>query len=193
MPLVGINRSVKGVTSSTGFQSGWRDLLISGLALRNGTSAPTFAVWRGGVYQNRYSRGDEAHGAWHIQHDYKPGSDVYMHVHVTPTNTNTGNIKFGFEWTYARGYSVDLFSNTTTTTYVEQAGAGSIGAHQIIESAPITIPNCEVDGVIGFRVFRDNAGGDTYTGDCFLIQVDLHYEVDRFATLNRNRGAGWDP
>ena len=169
-------------------QTGWQDLFVDALTLRPGLDAP---LWNATYEVYEYNIGSAARGKWHIDHRYKPGTDVHMHVHVIPLTTSTGNIVFGFEWRYARGYSVDVFSAPTTTLVVPQAGAGAIETHQIIESAAITIPNLETDGVIKFRVFRD--ASDTFVGGVGLELVDLHFQSDRNATTQRNRGAGWDP
>ena len=40
-------------------------------------------------------------------------------------------------------------------------------------------------------VFRD--ASDTFVGGVGLELVDLHFQSDRNATTQRNRGAGWDP
>ena len=45
----------------------------------------------------------------------------------------------------------------------------------------------EVDGLIIVRMYRDSSDGDdTLNVAPFVHFVDMHYQVDRFATLNRN-------
>lgn len=174
---------------------GWKDLIIPGEETRSGASAPAFTAIVGGIYKPLFHNAqiDEVHATWHMNHDYVIGTDVYMHVHWSPSTTNTGVCRWGFEWSYARGYSLDAFTSTTTTI-IEQAASGVAGKHQIAESAALTIPNLETDGLIIFRLFREgNHANDTFTGDSWLLTCDIHYQAAHIATSDRNRESLWNP
>ena len=177
---------------------GWEDLLVLASSAHVGASAPPFATMVGGLDAYRFDDAqvaDSLHFAWHITHRYMIGTPLYPHVHWCPTTTNTGVCRWGIEYSAARGYSLDAFT-TTTTLYIEQAASGTVGAHQIAEVADpgLTIANCEPDMIIKARVFRDGThANDTFTGNAFLIAVDLHHQVNRDGTVDRNRGSGWVP
>lgn len=178
--------------------TGWQDIIITGAAAGTGAAAPSFGAlggnlsfWRG--YSMAATGVDELHSLWHINHDYKPGSTVNFHVHWSPTDANAGNVVFGFQYSYARGYSVDAFSAPATVT-VTQAASGAINRHQIAETADITISNLETDGLVLVRFYRDgDNAADTYASPVNIFTFDMHYQVDRYATTGRNRGSGWDP
>jgi hypothetical protein len=160
--------------------------------------APTFgnlggniAFWRG--YTMKAAGVDELHTVFHPNHDYKPGSTVNLHVHWSPTTAAAGSVVFGFEYSFARGYSVDAFPASSTVT-VTQAAAGVAYTHQIAETADLTIPNFETDGLLLVRFYRDGDNvADTYGADVAVYTIDMHYQTDRDATTGRNRGTGWDP
>lgn len=178
--------------------TGWRDLTASGLAIRVGATAPDLINLFGNlwVYGFDASTIESGYLILHPNHDVKPGSGsggIEVHVHWAPTNTNTGVVRWGFEYSYARGFSVDVFP-AASTEYLEQAGSGVANTHQIVDSGLITIANYEPDGIILARIFRDATHvNDTYTGDAALLSVDIHYQSDRDNTSARTRGAGWDP
>lgn len=156
-----------------------RDIFVSGLATRAGANAPTFAAFKGGIYTNRFDDGAvamEVHGSFEMQHDYKAGSALSVHVHWSPTTTNTGNIRWGLEYTIA---SKDETFPTTTTIYVTQAGSGVVDRQQMVSFADISGTGVDITDVLAFRLFRDsNNAADTFTGNAFLHQVGIHYEAD---------------
>lgn len=113
---------------------------------------------------------------------------IYPHVHWSPSNTNTGTVRWGLEWSYAKGYNQETFP-TTTITYIEQAAPGVVGRHMIAEVVDpgITVAGLETDGLILTRLFRDATHpNDTFTGDAIATFMDAHVQVDRMATPNRN-------
>lgn len=178
--------------------TGWQDCLIPGSAAGAGAAAPNFgnlggnlSFWRG--YTMAGTGVDELHGLFHILHDYKPGSTVNFHCHWSPTVAAAGNVVFGFQYSYARGYGVDTFSAPATVT-VTQAASGAVNTHQIAETADVTIANLETDGIILVRFYRDGDNvADTYGSAVNIYTFDMHYQTDRYATSARNRGTGWDP
>jgi hypothetical protein len=126
---------------------------------------------------------------FHIKHDFKLGTKIYPHMHWSPgTSTNTGVVRWGFEYTLAKGHQQEVFP-ATTTIYVEQAATGSAHQHMIAEVAEVDAidsASLEPDTIIRMRVFRDASHvNDTFTGDAFGFQVDLHYQRDRVGTKNK--------
>ncbi len=78
--------------------TGWRDITSDlSLAKDHGTAPPTWSVITGGIYGWSFSASvvQELQAAFHINHDYLPGSKIYPHVHWLPTNTNTGVVRWG--------------------------------------------------------------------------------------------------
>ena len=190
-----------GTDASWGFPDthvdGWQDLRGSFISAKlTGSNQPTWTKVKDngsgstGVYAYSFSASalNEVWLALHINHDYKEGTAFYPHIHWIPSDTNTGVVRWGIEWSASQGHGQAAFGNTTLT-YIEQAGSGTAFQHQIAEvSSPgITISNAEPDMIILARVFRDAAhANDTYTGACFGIELDAHYELDRHATPNKS-------
>lgn len=108
-----------------------------------------------------------------------------MHWSNAAVTPNTGNVIWGFEYTYSRGYNQQAFPATTTIT-VTQACPATRYQHNIAETGEITIANLEVDGLILVRAYRDAAaGGDTCTDAVFGHTADIHYQSTGMATKNR--------
>lgn len=133
---------------------------------------------------------------YHINHDYMQNSMIYPHVHWVPEGTSTGTVRWGIEYSFGKGYSQEIFpdpagaTDAGNTVYIEQAGSGTALTHQIAENDEDNgIPGSifETDGVLMVRFFRDGGhANDTFVGDAFGIMFDLHYQMERIGTINRN-------
>ncbi len=177
-------------TASAGSTSGWYDEKCEITLKGSGVNNPTWATFLSGISAYSFSA-STMNEAWiniHINHDYKPGTNVYLHTHWSTTGTNTGTCRWGFEYTVAKGHNQQNFP-ATTTVYAEQAAQGTAYRHMITEiSLGNSIPstNIEPDSIIMVRVFRDAAHvNDTLTDASFLIFADAHYETDRHASKNK--------
>ena len=170
---------------------GWRDILGQ-LELRGvGANDPTFAVY-GATNQRAYSFSatvmQEVFIVFHIPHDYVPGTDIFFHMHWSnaAATPNTGNVIWGFEYQWAKGYNQAAFSTAATIT-VTQASPATRYMHQIAETAAITLSGLEVDSLILVRAYRDAAaGGDTCTDAVFGHTADIHYQSTNLATKAKN-------
>jgi len=126
----------------------------------------------------------------HIQHDFRPGSKVYPHIHWIPSTSGSGNVVWNLSWTAARGHNQGAFGFANPTTFkITQAAPGVAYQHMIAEASEaqaVSITGMEPDTVICWRVWRDPADvGDTYDADVFSNFFDIHYDVDRFSTINK--------
>lgn len=167
---------------------GWKDL-TSELVSRGGSSAPALALFRGNIYAYQFAANsmDQLYSTFHIPHDYAPGTALYIHIHWADASANpTGVVRWGFEYTFAKGHGQEAFP-ATTTVYVEQAAAGPY-RHMIAEiSTGILSSAVEVDGLLLVRIFRDAThANDTSPAAAFAFTCDVHYQSDRIATLNRS-------
>lgn len=172
--------------------AGWDDM-IGNLTAGNTSNAndPTWAAFRGGVYAWRFSATalNEIWISFHINHEYAPGTVIYPHIHWSTDGTNTGTVRWGIEYTVAKGYDRDTFP-APTTIYLEQAATGTAYRHMIAEAALVdAIPttHLETDSIILMRVFRDGAhANDTCTDPAFGLFCDLHFQKQAFSTPNKN-------
>lgn len=138
-------------------------------------------------YGWEFQVGDAAWIYYHVQHDYCPGTPIYLHTHWTSNGTNVNTVKWQFQWSFAKGYNQEAFDTTGSTTTVTTAGPGTAYRHVISEiSTPISSSSFEVDGLLLTKVSRITNGGTNNTDKIWLLMADCHYECDTFATKNRN-------
>lgn len=170
-------------------QQGWRDNVIE-MTTRNGPTEPQMSVFRGGIYLLAFPQTDntEVFGNFHVDHDYAMGTSLYPHIHWSVDSSLTGTVRWGFEYTIAKGHQQMAFG-TTTIVYVEQQVLGTPYMHYIAEvSDANAIPGTliEPDTLILTRVFRDATHpNDTYDDQVFGICLDLHYQVAQSTTPNK--------
>lgn len=179
-----------------GFDYGWRDM-IGSIDLKGtpGANSPTWGAVTGlggmAGYSFSATTMNEVWITFHVDHDYARGTAIYLHTHwlnaaATP---NTGDVRWGFEYTVAKGHQQQAFA-APTTVYVTQACSATRYMHHIAEvSLADAVPstNLEADSLILCRVFRDAAdGGDTCTDAVTLLLADCHYQTDRHATPNKS-------
>ena len=180
-------------TTNTGIQVdtttptwGWRDI-IGDISLRGtGAADPSYSIYQGSIRAYSFSASilQEVQVVFHIPHDYVPGSDIYLHAHWSngATVPNTGNVVWGFEVSWAKGFGQNAFSTPTTYTVTQASPAirytGNIG-----ETTAITLTGLEVDSLILVRVYRDATNvADTCTDPVFLHTADVHYQSTNLAT-----------
>jgi hypothetical protein len=160
------------------------------MMVREDPNAPQRTFFRNGIYLLAFpdSATSEVFGNFHIDHDHAPGTALYPHIHWTVSSASTGTVRWGIEWTLAKGHQQMAFG-PTTTVYVEQAATGTPYLHYISEVAPANaIPgtNVEPDTFVLMRVFRDATHpNDTFSDQVFGIALDLHYQADRATTPNK--------
>lgn len=174
-----------------GFDGCWDDYVgdLNG-SRASGATQPNWAVFRGGLYGHEFSA-SSMNEVWinlHIKHDYKQGTKIYPHVHWSTNNaTPSGTVRWGIEYSIAKGFDQQAFP-ATTTVYVEQAASAQY-QHMITEVSDadaIAPTNTEVDSIIMIRLFRDAAhANDTATYTSFGLYVDLHYQKERIGTPNK--------
>lgn len=170
----------------------WDDMLTS-LSSGKTTTAndPAWAQFRDGLYAYSFSNTtlNEIWLTFHVPHNYAPGTDMWPHIHWATTGTNTGVVRWGIEYTVAKGYSQEIFP-TSTTIYLEDNANATARMHQITEcSAGQVIPSSmlEPDALVLLRIFRDGShANDTCTNAAFGLACDLHYQRAAAGTVNRN-------
>lgn len=173
---------------------GWRDELGSINAAKvTGASQPSWANFTDGIYAYEFSASamNEVWLVYHINHDYKEGTNIYPHIHWSTLGTHTGITRWGIEYSYIKGHNQGAFP-ASTTVYLEQAASGTAKQHMITEVTDgnsISSVGIEPDGLILIRAFRDGGhDNDTCTDTAFAFYIDLHLQVSHFATPNKAPG-----
>lgn len=183
--------------------AGWNDLLGIPNIRTIGSNDPSWNVYRGTIRQYQFSQSqmNELWFSYHMQHDYKPGSDIHLHIHWSQNTVDTGgtagapgNVKWYFDVTYAKGHNQAAFFAPITTSVVGTA-SGTQYQHmlnevQLTSSTPtgsqFNSNLLEPDGVIILRAYRDASDvSDTLDQAPFVHFVDIHYQTDRVNTKNK--------
>ena len=170
-------------------EAGWNDIVMSlatGKAV--GSNVPDWNTYRDGIKAWEFSATatDELWINFHIEHDYMVGSPMYPHIHFSTNNTATGVIRWGLEYTYADREGTFPAS---TTIYLEyDVTASAQYEHLVVEAtdAQAALITGDVDGLCQMRVFRDGShANDTFSDAVFGLTADIHYQVNKFCTLNK--------
>lgn len=182
---------------------GWNDLLGTLNVRSIGANDPTWEVYRGNIRQYQFANTgmNEIWFDYHMQHDYKPGSDIYLHIHWSQAVVDTGGaagapgqVKWYFDVSYAKGHQQQAFSAPITTSITQTASGTAymhmLGEIQLSASAPtgsqINSSQIEPDGVLLVRAYRDPTDvADTLNQAPFVHFVDIHYQTDRVNTKNK--------
>lgn len=170
---------------------GWRDL-TSDITVRGiGAADPTYALYGGTVFRQfsfSATTEQEVFMTFHVPHDYVPGTAIYFHAHWSnaAATPNTGDVVWGFDYSFAKGFNQEAFPAVTSIT-VTQASPATRYRHMIAETTAITIPTLEVDGLILVRGYRKAAdAADTCTDAVFLHTMDIHYQSSNLATKGKS-------
>ena len=201
----GINQRTPNAQATTGIKVGveglddygWHDL--HGLMQFDSTdpNSPSYGAYRGGIRQLQFSTTDQLTVVYHIPHDYKMGSDLFIHAHWSHNSATLtgGSVTWGFEVAYAKGFDQADFSAPVTTTVFQNANITPY-QHMVAEGA-VSVPlgsgtqlntnDIEVDGVILCRFFLDSNDltDSVSVPDPFVHFVDIHYQSTSVPTKNR--------
>jgi hypothetical protein len=184
-------------TSGSGLQVGvdaptfgWRDIIGQIEVRGSGGADPSFAIYTGTVmrqYQFSATTMQEVFVVFHVPHDYVPGTDIFFHVHWSnaAATPNTGNVKWGFDYSFAKGFNQAAFPAFQTVT-VLQACPATRYQHMVAETVAVSIPALEVDGIILVRLYRmANDIEDNCSDAVFAHTSDIHYQSSNMATKNK--------
>lgn len=190
-------------TSGVGIQVdgayGWRDLVGNVIPRSTGLNAPVLKTFINNIRLVAYSAGDIGDIAFHVPHDYVPGTDMYLHVHWSHNGTAiSGTFQTDFTVTYAKGFAQSVFHTPITTSLtisslsiatspqythrIDEIQLSAAGSTSLLNSSQI-----EVDGLIlvtyVVNTIPSISGGDSTTP--FIMSIDIHYQSTGVATKNK--------
>lgn len=170
----------------------WKDN-VSTFIIRafTGGNNPTFGTIIGNIQGLLFSPStmNQVWCDYHIDHDIALNTAVYPHVHWCPLSNASGVVRWGIDYTIAKGHGQQAFSQQETIYINHYVPPGSNLVHMVSESSDlqaILSDRIEPDAVVKMRVFRDaNHVNDTYPGRVHGWMADLHYRVARIGTRNK--------
>ena len=141
--------------------TGWKDNVVNLNAGNMGdpSYSPIFADLGNGIWGLYFSDDNTNYDYcdFHINHDYKIGTKIYPHIHWIQLSYSTGNVKWVFEYIFAKGHAQnESLTGSATNAYIIQSGKGLIGEHLVAEcddSQAFIVS--EPDTVVRVKMYRD--------------------------------------
>jgi hypothetical protein len=173
----------------------FRDLIGQLVVRGSGVNNPTWAAIMTNIYAYQFTVNQEIWLTFHVDHDYVPGTVVYIHTHWTHNSTTvtTGGVTWTFDVTAAKGHQQAAFAAAKTTSVTQTATPTTQYEHFIAETA-LTVAGgsaslidtalIEPDTLIMVRV---SLTGNTLSAatNPFLLSCDLHYQSTGIGTKAR--------
>lgn len=166
----------------------WDDLRFEPVLRNTGAKAPSFVLWKNGIYLYDFDNAaaaSEKEVYFNVQmpHGWRVGTSVYPHVHwVNKTAGTAGHvIRWGLEYTIAPIGGVFPATTTVYGTTIQGGGVITAADSHLITSFPaISMAGQGISTVITCRMFRNSSdAADTYTGTAGFLYVDWHYQTGR--------------
>lgn len=178
---------------------GWHDLKGELIVDAQEPNPAVFTPFLGGIRAFQFADNTFAQVTFHIPHDYKMGSDIFMHFHWAHASSvvTGGSVTWAAEVTYSKGHDQAAFSTPVTFT-VNQNASTSQYQHMIAEAAlsvsggsgtQLDTTLIEPDGLLLARVSLDSNNittSNASTVNPFAFFVDLHYQSTNVATKNKS-------
>lgn len=170
----------------------WIDSMVPGSAFRNGASAPGLSNFTDSdiqVLSFAKAADNLVHGSFQLNHNYKEGTDIKLHLHVFfPTaaagETETNVWRVCYSWANIG----DVFPAATVVN-VTNTGAITQYEHRMINVGTLTGSGKTISSVVALSVQRTGTDGhDIYDDYIGFLGADAHYQVDALgSTTDSNK------
>ena len=169
----------------------WKDL-VSNFVIRSftGASNPSFGPINGNLQGLLFSSStmNQVWAEYHVSHDIAPNTKVYPHIHWHPIDNAIGRVRWGIEYSVAKGHGQGVFHPSVTFFMDHTVTVASKDRHFITEATEgqaIPATHIEPDSYVKMRIFRD-AVNDTFPKSIHAWACDLHYQAVRIGTKNKS-------
>lgn len=119
-----------------------------------------------------------------IPFDIALNTDCHIALHWMPGSGANGTIRWGIEYSIAKGYSQQSFP-ATQTNYTHVAANSTVDLIRNMTTDLVTLnsTSIEPDSTLLLRVFRDGGSNlDTFLGNTSAWKVSLKYQRQRIGT-----------
>lgn len=181
----------------------WRDLEGAVVPRASAPNAATLEIFAGTIRRWAFAVDDVSDNAFHIPHDYVPGSDLFVHVHWSHTGTAiSGTIAFSLAHSYAKGHGQAAFpaekllvwSLATPNIATIPRYQHIITETQLSAASPtatqIDSDDIETDGLImctlavtTIPTITGQSGGSVARP--YIHYIDLHYQSTEIGTKGK--------
>lgn len=186
-----------GSGGSTWDGSVWKDLIGHVSPKATGAGAPTRTLYRGNIYDFAFAVNDQVDFSFHMPHDYKPGTDLYLHTHWSHNGTNiSGTLTSTFYISYAKGHNQVVWPAEVVPTLTDSSlslVAAPQYRHMLTEvqlsatspsATQIDTDDLEPDGII-LATMKVTSLPTVTGGSLFIHFADLHYKACYLGTVNK--------
>jgi hypothetical protein len=117
-----------------------------------------------------------------IEHDFKEGENLELHMHWMPEDTTAGNTYWQIDW---RWHDMGSPPGSWTTAYKTIAAPGAVN-HTYATMLTMTGTGMAISSIAQFKISRLGADpSDTYNGKLARVFCfGLHYAVDYWGSKN---------
>jgi len=125
---------------------------------------------------------ERLYGSIELNHDYKEGSDIELHVHWAPTTAGSGNVRWQMYYQWAN--NTEAFGTPVLLGVTAAASGAWVSTYSSFGT--VSGSGKTINSQIVFQIFRTPTDGlDTYTGDAAMITVGVHYQTDTLGSRDR--------
>lgn len=123
------------------------------------------------------SADEEVHFSVQMPHGWKEGSTIYPHVHWAPSTAASGGVTWVLEYTWANINGT--FGSSSTMTFDDSTDSTALKHHIAVNGTGIDGSGKTLSSMLICRLYRDvSDANDDYGADAFLLEFDIHYELD---------------
>ncbi len=130
-----------------------------------------------------FSKGKAIAVWFQLPHAWREGSNLIPHIHFSKTTTGSGypNFKIKYKWGNI-GEVIPTFSAFISGT-LEVSDSNTVDKQALIDFGELDGTGKKISSMICVYLERVNDASDTYAGDINLYELDIHYQVDSFGSI----------
>lgn len=167
----------------------WDDLRVTVNSVKVPTvNPPAWADYKGSqvlAFEDQAVAGNEEIVYFSVQmpHSWKEGTDISPHVHWLAEDDTAGNCRWKLTYSWA---NINGTFATETPIYVDGASGAAADKHVLSAFADIAGAGKTLSSMLLCSLSRNSShANDTLNGkDAYLLEIDFHYEVDKFGSDN---------
>lgn len=155
----------------------WEDLRTpaSGINPSGSPSAATPNTTDGSL---TFAKGNVAIAWFQMPHQWKMGTDIHLHIHWSKATTHNGSVHWQMKYKWGNiGDVMPAFSLLADGVEIVP-NSNIVDKHALLTFTAVPGLGKTLSSMICVYLSRTNDGNDTFTGNCNLYEIDLHYEID---------------
>ena len=130
-----------------------------------------------------FSKGKAISVWFQLPHSWREGSDIIPHIHFSKLTTGAGypNFKIKYKWGNIGGI-MPAFGSLISGT-LEVSDSNTIDRQALIAFGSLLGTGKRISSMVCVYLERVNDASDTYAGDVKLYELDIHYQIDSFGSI----------